>query len=85
MTDKQGWLVERYYNGALHYWNGRPRDSGWVSGGDATDINKGAWTEKPADAIWFADEASAAVVLSWALGGTGRVAEHIVLAKDTRP
>jgi len=30
MTDKQGWLIERYFNGRLHYWNGRPANSNWL-------------------------------------------------------
>ena len=81
MTDRTGWLIERYYNGALHYWNGRPLDTSWVAAKDSADINSGAWSEKHSDAIWFADEGSAAIVLSWALGGVGRVAQHMCIQK----
>ena len=82
MTDKQGWLIERYFNGRLHYWNGRPANSNWLGKSNATNLDDGAWTEKPEDAIWFADEASAFGVLSWALGTVGRVAQHIALARS---
>lgn len=87
MTDQSGYLIERYYNGALHYWNGRPRDAAWTNSSDATDADTAAWTPKADGAVWFSNSDSAAVVLSWCLGGVGRVAEHMMIAtaKADRP
>lgn len=75
----QGYLIERYYNGRLHYWYGRPLGCASVAHKDARDLDNGAWVDKAQDAIWFADEGSACAVLAWCLGGVGRVAQHAMV------
>jgi hypothetical protein len=61
---ESGWLIERYINGQLRFWDGRYIDDrGFVvSSGEATR---------------FSREEDAAVVLAWLLGGHGRAAEHV--------
>jgi hypothetical protein len=71
--DERGWVVEKHINGVLHYWNGRACFS-------LGQLQRGAWwTTAHADAIRFARQEDAAVVLSWLLDGEGRVAEHLWL------
>lgn len=82
-NEKIGYLIERYYTGVLYYWNGRPRSSSWLNKGDEINLDDGAWTEKPADAIWFLDEGSATGVLCWSLGTVGRVAQHKMVERNS--
>jgi hypothetical protein len=56
-----GWLIERYNNSMLTFWCGhKPEDF-------RADVD---------NAIRFAREEDAAIVLSWLCNGNGRVAEH---------
>jgi len=56
-----GWVIERYVNGELRYWCGR-----------------GIADFRPEhdEAIRFAREEDAAIVLSWLCDGQGRAAQH---------
>ncbi len=56
-----GWVIERYVNSVLLYWSGRGPDN---------------FLPKHDDAILFAREQDAAVVLSRICGGYGRVTQH---------
>lgn len=69
MNDERGWVIERYINSELHYWDGRGRDP---------------WTPKHEDAIRLARQQDAEMILSWQLNGQGRTAEHTWMAKPPR-
>lgn len=58
-----GFLIERYFNSELRYWNGR----------STAAIG---FTPKHGEACRFARHEDAAIVLSWLLDGNGKVAEH---------
>lgn len=72
------WLIERYHNSRIHYFDGSPRQ-----GVHSADFSA-AWNEKADAAIRFAREQDAAVVLARCLGGIGRVAEHAFPPTNTR-
>ncbi len=57
-----GWVIERYINNELRYWGGRAVDN---------------FTAKNEEAIRFAREEDARLVLAWICGGQGRAAEHM--------
>lgn len=61
-AEQVGWVIERYHNSTLFYWNGRSSD------GFTGDIK---------EAIRFARDADASTVLGWLLDGHGRVAQHM--------
>lgn len=61
MSDDRAWVIERYVHSALRYWAGR---------------NGEDWTSNNADALRFAREADAALMLTYHCNGNGRVAEH---------
>lgn len=63
--NESGWVIERYVNSELRYWNGQ-----------FTDTSRG-FSSDHKDAIRFAREHDASYVLSWLLEGNGRVAEHV--------
>lgn len=71
MTEETGWLVERYWNGTLVYWTGKPMKTSY-----GPDIKTG-WSKDANEALRFAREEDAWVVLSWSLDSEGRVAQHI--------
>lgn len=60
---ERGYLIERYINSELRFWNGRATDAT----GFVPDSN---------NATRFARAEDGAIVLSWLLGGNGRVACH---------
>jgi hypothetical protein len=60
---QSGWVIERHVNSELRYWTGRGVGPEW-------------FTAKHDEAIRFARETDASVVLSWLFDGNGRVAEH---------
>lgn len=60
---QSGWVIERYINSELFYWEGRSTDRHW-----SRDHN---------DAIRFARAQDAGIILAWLLDGQGRAAEHV--------
>lgn len=69
--EEKGWVIERYLNSKLYYWEGeRLDDVGFV-----TDH---------ARALRFARQEDASKVLSWLLNANGRVAEHVWVAPPGR-
>jgi hypothetical protein len=62
--NEYGWVIERYIENTLHYW------SGWESGSGRE------FTREHFNAIRFARECDAMMVLSHVCGGVGRVAQH---------
>jgi hypothetical protein len=62
--DESGWVIEKYINGELRYWNGWP-------------LEMSCWVTENLRAIRFARETDAAYVLSWLLKGEGRAVEHV--------
>ena len=71
MTEEIGWLVERYWNGTLVYWTGKPAKTSY-----GPDIKTG-WSKDANEALRFAREQDAWTVLSWSLDSEGRVAQHL--------
>jgi hypothetical protein len=71
MNKETGWVIERHVNGTLKYWNGKPHR-------DGVDRNArdGAFHYDHMEAIRFAREEDASIVLAWLCDGMGRVAEH---------
>jgi hypothetical protein len=63
-VSEYGWVVERYIESQLHYWSGWPKSSGRD------------FTREHFNAIRFARERDAMMVLSHLCDGTGRVAQH---------
>lgn len=63
-ADESGWVIERYVNSELRYWTGR----------SVLDVS---FLPDNQSAIRFSRHEDAAIVLSWLLGGIGRVAEHM--------
>jgi hypothetical protein len=57
-----GWLIEKHVNSELRYWGGRATDH---------------FTNKQDEAVRFAREADASLVLAWLCGGQGRAVEHL--------
>lgn len=70
MTDELGYVIERYIDSALYYWNGRTE-------------GRGCWSTQHADAVRFSRFQDGAEVLSWCLDGYGRVAQHAWVDPDT--
>jgi hypothetical protein len=62
--NEYGWVIERYIESTLHYW------SGWENGSGRE------FTPEHFNAIRFARECDAMMVLSHVCGGIGRVAQH---------
>ena len=60
MSEK-GWLIERHINSELRYWCGHAAED---------------FRPQHADAVRFAREEDANIVLAWLCKGVGRVAEH---------
>lgn len=58
-----GWLIEKHINSELRYWDGRFTDDR-------------AFTTNHSEAVRFARQEDASIVLGWLLGGIGRVAQH---------
>jgi len=78
MTDKKresAWLIERYHNSDIEYWNGRGTEKPY--GGQQYP-----WVRGANDALRFARYEDAAIVLSWLLDARGRVAEHVWMGTD---
>lgn len=73
MNERQecAWLVERYWNGNLVYWTGKPVNTSY-----GPDIKTG-WSRDANDALRFSREQDAWTVLSWSLDSEGRVAQHM--------
>ena len=71
MREEIGWLVERYWNGTLVYWTGKPMKTSY-----GPDIKTG-WSKDANEALRFSREEDAWTVLSWSLDSEGRVAQHI--------
>jgi hypothetical protein len=61
---ESGWVIERHINSELRYFGGR-------------FVDDRGFSSKHEDAIRFARQEDAAIVLSWLLSGFGRVAEHV--------
>lgn len=70
------WVIERCYHSNLHYWN-----AGAAGAGSRADrFQKGdGWTTSVHDAVRFADEESASIVLAYICDGQGRVCEHSLI------
>lgn len=82
MSEEIGWLVERYWNGTLVYWTGKPAKTSY-----GPDIKTG-WSKDADEALRFAREQDAWTVLSWSLEGEGRVTQHmfgLTIPQATRP
>ena len=62
--DESGWCIERHRMSELRYWDG-------------TSVRDESFVPQHTDAIRFARQVDASRVLSWLLGGHGRVAEHL--------
>jgi hypothetical protein len=60
---QSGWVIERHVNSELRYWTGQGIGPEW-------------FVAKHDEAIRFARETDASVVLAWLFAGNGRVAEH---------
>ena len=73
MTEESGWLIERWINSGLQYWNGMFLDS---SRGFSSDNQR---------AVRFAREVDAPPVLSWLLDGQGKVSEHMWIGPEPIP
>lgn len=71
MSEEVGWLIERYWNGSLVYWTGKPTKTSY-----GPDIKTG-WSKDANEALRFAREQDAWTVLSWSLDSGGRVAQHV--------
>lgn len=65
-----GWLIERYINNELRYWGGRAADH---------------FTPKYDEAIRFARDEDANLVLAWLCNGLGRVAQHMWCSTPEQP
>jgi len=63
-SEQSGYVIERYVNSELRFWDGMYTD-------------ERSFMPKSETAIRFARECDAAHVLSWLLGGQGRVALHV--------
>lgn len=58
---EKGWVIERHIHSQLHYWTGRPNH----------------WSTKHHDALRFARETDAALMLTYHCEGNGNVVEHL--------
>jgi len=65
MPEEPAWVIERYTNSELFYWCGRAPDD---------------FRRNHEDAIRFARQEDAMVVLAWICRGQGCVAQHIWMA-----
>lgn len=63
-SEESGYVIERYINGELRYWEGRY-------------VDDRAFITNASDAVRFARESDGAVVLAWLLGGHGRITQHV--------
>ena len=63
----RGWLIERYINDKLHFWNAGALGHGRRDG----------FTDLIDDAVRFARQEDASTVLFHVCDGQGRVAEHV--------
>lgn len=82
MSEQSSWLVERYWNGTLVYWTGKPMKTSY-----GPDIKTG-WSKDANEALRFSREEDAWTILSWSLDSEGRVAQHMFglkLPRDTSP
>lgn len=61
MSDEIGWVVERYRNGTLEYFEGRGADT---------------WTTKHNDAMRFSREEDASRACAWLCNDMGRATQH---------
>lgn len=66
MADELGWVIERYINDRLHYWNAGSGMNGRTDG----------FTDRHEDAVRFCRQEDASMVLFRICGGQGRVAQH---------
>jgi hypothetical protein len=71
MSEKNGWLIERWYGDVLHYWNAGN------CGGRNDGTVESMFTPTHEDAVRFARKQDAEVILYRLLRGEGRVVEHI--------
>jgi hypothetical protein len=69
--NEYGWVIERYINSELHYWSGWAKESGRD------------FTRDHFNAIRFARECDAMMVLSHLCDGLGRVAQHGWIGSST--
>lgn len=70
MTNEIGWCIERQINSDLRYWGGRAANH---------------FTPKHDEAIRFARQEDANIVLAWLCDGQGRVAEHAWCSEPKEP
>lgn len=61
-NEESGWVIERYVNSSICYWEGRSPDG---------------FIPDNAKAIRFSREVDASIVLAWLCGGNGKVSEHM--------
>ena len=69
MPSESGWVIVRYVNSELRYWTG-------------SYVDERGFLPDNIKAIRFSREGDAAYVLSWVLGGNGKVEEHMWCERD---
>lgn len=72
---ENGWLIERYINNQLHYWNAGALGKG----------RKDGFTSEVNDAVRFSREEDASIVLFHICDGQGRVAGHTWMERAAQP
>lgn len=72
--EQLGWVIERHINNRLHFWNAGALGHG----------RKDGFTDLIDDAVRFAREEDASIVLFHVCDGQGRVAEHSWISADGR-